>query len=180
MTKDGKRLIRDFLVVALSIGLAVLAVRSGLVHDWLVNVQEWRYFGTFIAGLFFTSIFTVAPATAVLAEIAQDGNLWLTAVIGGLGALVGDYFLFWLVRDHLTDDFLGLFPRKSLHHALRLARVRWLLVVLGAIVVASPLPDELGLAMMGFSKLEHKWFIPLSWAMNSLGILAIGVIARAL
>jgi len=46
--------------------------------------------------------------------------------------------------------------------------------------VISPLPDELGLAMMGLSKMKTSLFIPISFILNSLGILAIGLITKLL
>ena len=56
---------------------------------------------------------------------------------------------------------------------------RWLIAFLGALIIASPLPDELGLTMMGFSKIKTSLFIPISFLLNSLGILIIGLIAKA-
>jgi len=47
-------------------------------------------------------------------------------------------------------------------------------------VVASPIPDELGLAMMGLSKMRTSLFVPVSLVMNSAGILLVGLVARAL
>ena len=49
----------------------------------------------------------------------------------------------------------------------------------GAIIIASPLPDELGLAMMGLSRVPIAAFIPISYTMNFLGILLIEFIAGA-
>jgi hypothetical protein len=51
---------------------------------------------------------------------------------------------------------------------------------LGALIIASPLPDELGLVFLGISKLKTRYFLPLSFVLNFFGILIIGLIAKSL
>jgi len=63
---------------------------------------------------------------------------------------------------------------------LHLRLFRWSMVLFGALVIASPLPDEIGLAMMGLSKVKTLLFIPISFSLNAFGILIIGLIARTL
>ena len=43
----------------------------------------------------------------------------------------------------------------------------------GAIIVASPLPDELGLIMLGVSKLKYREIAVLTYILNTAGILLI-------
>lgn len=62
----------------------------------------------------------------------------------------------------------------------RLRIFRWSIAFLGALVIASPLPDELGLMMLGFSKIKTSFFVPISFLLNFLGILVIGLIAKAI
>ncbi|MFH1990444.1 MAG: hypothetical protein ABIJ19_01135 [Patescibacteria group bacterium] len=68
---------------------------------------------------------------------------------------------------------------EKLISIFKLRIFRWSLAFLGALVIASPLPDELGLMMLGFSKMKTSLFVPVSFLFNSLGILIIGLIARA-
>ena len=49
---------------------------------------------------------------------------------------------------------------------------------LGALLIASPLPDEFGVALMGLAKMPTSEFVPISFSLNFLGILVIGVLAR--
>ena len=46
---------------------------------------------------------------------------------------------------------------------------------LGAIIIASPLPDELGLVMLGDSKLKYREIAIISYVLNTAGILLIVV-----
>ena len=56
---------------------------------------------------------------------------------------------------------------------------RWLTFLVGGLIIASPLPDELGISILGFSKMKVSWFIAISLVFNFIGILLIGVVARA-
>ena len=115
--------------------------------------------------------------------MAQTNSILLMAFFGGLGALLGDLIIFCFVKNNLSEDFLYLIKKtksERLMSIFRLKLFRWLIPLLGAIVVASPLPDELGLMMMGLSKMKTALLIPLSFLLNSLGILIIGLIAKAI
>jgi hypothetical protein len=176
-------LFRDLAIVIFSVIIAALLVKTGVLENLLANTKDFKIFGSFIAGIFFTSIFTVAPATVVLGEIARANSLLVTVFLGGLGAALGDLLIFRFVKNSLVEDFASLVKKsgfKRLPAIFRLKSFRWFLAFLGALVIASPLPDELGLAMMGLSKMKISVFIPLSFLLNSLGILIIGLIARSL
>ena len=137
---------RDLGIVIFSIVIAVILVKTGAPKSLLTSTQELNFIGSFVAGIFFVSVFTAAPATVALAEIAQANSIFWAAFFGGTGALVGD---------------------------------RWLIPFIGALIVASPLPDELGLTMMGLSKMKTSLFIPLSFLLNFFGIMTVGLIAKA-
>lgn len=179
--KGGIYVIRDLGLMALGIFVAVAMAGSGGVEEILAKTQTTRFLGSFLAGLFFVSIFTVVPAGVVIVELTKSGALWEVALIGGLGALVGDLLIFRFVRDSLADDLFYLLKKvgiKRLSAILRLKAARWVMPFVGALIVASPLPDEIGLTMMGLVRLKTIYFIPISFALNSLGILVIGLVAR--
>ncbi|KKR47070.1 MAG: hypothetical protein UT80_C0011G0001, partial [Parcubacteria group bacterium GW2011_GWC1_40_13] len=71
-------------------------------------------------------------------------------------------------------------PQKRLFSIFRPKLFKWLIPFIGALIIASPLPDEAGLAMMGLSKMKTSVFIPISFALNFLGILAIGLFAKGM
>jgi hypothetical protein len=181
MKKQNNNLIKDLIIIGLSVVVAVTMLKTGALKFFLFSTKKISFLGSFIAGMFFVSIFSAAPATAVLAEIAQSNSVFWVAFFGGLGALVGDLVIFRFVKDKLAEDFYYLIKAtkaERLVSVFKLKLFRWLIPFLGALVVASPLPDELGLAMMGLSKIKTSLFIPLSFLLNFLGILVIGFIAK--
>ena len=177
------RTIGESALFLFGIFIAVYLVKTGAIHRLLDAVQGMEIIGSFIGGLFFTSALTTAPATIVLGEIARDNSVLLTALFGGLGAVIGDFVIFRLIKDGLSKPIAHIFKKtglKGLFSAWRLRRFGWLISFIGAVIIASPLPDEIGLAMLGLSKIKTAKFIPLSFALNSLGILIIGLVAKTL
>ena len=65
---------RDLGIVVFGILLAVIMAKTSAVNDALASVSELRFLSSFIAGLFFVSVFTVAPASVVLVELARTGS----------------------------------------------------------------------------------------------------------
>lgn len=169
--------------VVASIFFAVLIVRSGVVHALIASTDGFAQVGSFIAGLFFTSVLTTAPAIVVLGELSLDAPLLSVACIGAIGAVCGDYLLFWLVRDAVSKDVNYLINHSGIRRLPALFRTKLfhrLLPLLGALVIASPLPDELGLALLGLSHIRKERFLLISFIMNFVGILIIGMVARSI
>jgi hypothetical protein len=177
---ENNTICRDVVLVGASVCVAVFLVKIGALEHLLASTRGMVFVESFIAGLFFTTVFTTAPAVAFLGEIAQANSLLWTALWGGCGALVGDLVLFHFVKQNVSRDFLcllGTEKSKRFKAILKFSVVRWVLPLLGAIIIASPFPDEIGLALMGFSKMSTRMFIPISFCFNFLGIVLIGLVA---
>ena len=179
---EKKFLIQDIGIIFLSVLVAVILVKTEIISKILTSTKELRLLGSFVAGMFFTSIFTTAPAIATLGEIARANSLALTAFFGGMGAVVGDLIIFRFVRDKLSEHLMELIKHegagKRIKALFKLRLFRWLTVLAGGLIIASPLPDELGISLLGFSKMKTLRFIPLSFIFNTLGIFLIGLIAK--
>ena len=158
-------IVQDIEIILFSVLIAVILAKTGAVKELLTATKEAEIVGSFLAGIF-VSIFTAAPATVALAEIAQSNSILLVAVFGGIGALIGDLIIFRFVKNHISEDITYLINKsktKRLTSVFSLRSFRWLVPFLGALVVASPLPDEIGLTMMGLSKMKTALFVPLSF-----------------
>lgn len=178
MTKRNRNfLFQDTGIIVLSVLVAVLLVKTGAV-------SELSRIGSFVAGMFFTSIFTTAPAIVTLSEIARVNSIFSTALFGALGAVTGDIIIFLFVRDRFSDHLGILLSHtsawKRFGALFRLKTFRWITFLVGGLIIASPLPDELGIGVLGFSKLKLSRFVWLSFVFNFIGIYIIGSIARSL
>jgi hypothetical protein len=176
-------LVKDGLLLAFSILLAVFIMKTDVVHMAISYLHELEYIGSFLAGALFTSVFTTPPSIIILGKLAQENSPWIVALFGGLGAMCGDFILFRFVRDRVSKDLEYLFklPRAkrvvSIFNTI-LPRVLW--PFLGALIIASPFPDEIGIMLMGLSKIDQRLFLPLSFMLNAIGILLIGFAANTL
>lgn len=171
-------------IVALSVLIAVIFATTDILTKILASAQELKFLGSFIAGAFFTSVFTVAPAAVALGKIAQANSLFQVAIFGAAGAVVGDSIIFRFVRDRLSEHLAELTKHrgawKKIGMLFKLKSFRWLAFFVGGLIIASPLPDEIGVSLMGFSKMKTLWFIPISFLFNFAGILLIAIAAKAI
>ncbi|RJQ29844.1 hypothetical protein C4571_00270 [Candidatus Parcubacteria bacterium] len=177
-------IMKDLGIVVLSVVIAILLARTDILKDLLTSSAESVILGSFIAGIFFTSIFTTAPAIVILGELAQANSIFLVAFVGGIGSMIGDLLILKFVERSVVDDLLELLKRASgrerFSHIMKFRLFRWFLAFVGALIIASPLPDELGLFFIGLSKIKISFFAALSLVMNFAGIFLIGLIARSL
>lgn len=180
--KKYQGLARDVALVLASIFFAVWAARTGFAES-LVTATEHVFLTSAVAGFFFTSLFTLAPATVALAALGEFHPHIQIALTGALGAVIGDLLLFLFVRERISDDLTLLFSGKrwkGLRKLMRKPLLHWLLPFTGALIIASPLPDELGLTMMGISRVSMAAFVPISFTMNFLGIMLTLYIASSI
>jgi hypothetical protein len=181
MENSKSNIARDLLIIILSIAIAIILVKTGILDKMLIGLQEWKFLGIILAGALFVSIFTAVPAGVVLFEAAAAGSVWEVALFGAIGALIGDFLIFRFVKNNLVESVKSLISqarRERIISIFELKIFRWLFPFFGALIVASPLPDEIGLAMMGFAKMETKFFIPISFFLNFIGILILGLLAK--
>lgn len=164
--------------------LAVLVII--LILYFLLNNPATRIFiesfgslglwGAFVAGIFFVSSFTVTIAGVVLFFIAQNTNPLSVALIAGLGAVIGDFLIFRFFKDRVFEELRPLFRKiggSRLAKALKSPFLRWLSPILGAVIIASPFPDEIGVGLMGLSKMKAWQFMFLAFILNAVGIYVI-------
>jgi len=169
--KAKKELVKDIIFIGLSAVLALWLLKLGVI-DGLVNALGGGELASFISGIFFTSSFTIVPSAAALTRI-EDVSRLTVALWGAAGAVVGDLFLFLFIRDRLAVHMVSaLRPSviKHILHSFHFGFLKWLGPLVGALIIASPLPDELGLTMLGLSKTKISVLLPVSFLMNLLGI----------
>lgn len=143
-------------------------------QDFIVGLG---YSGTFVAGILFVYGFTAAPATAIFLILAQHQNIYLASLIGGLGALIGDLFIFSFIRYSLDDEIKKLKKEKIvlyINHKTPNIFKKYLAPVIAGFIIASPLPDEIGVSLLAASKsISLKVFSVISYVLNTVGIFVI-------
>lgn len=174
---------RDIAVLILSVLVAIWIVQGDVVKQLESALGLFSLVAVFVAGFFFTSMLTVAPATAALAGFSQDMPVLLVALVGGVGAVLADAIVFKLFRDHIGEDVaivMRTLKIRGFAHFRRSTVARRTLSIIGAILIATPLPNEIGVSLLGASRLSSKTFVLIVFALNSFGILLVGLAARTL
>ncbi|MBI3985140.1 MAG: hypothetical protein HY344_04385 [Candidatus Levybacteria bacterium] len=167
---------RNLTFLFLSIVFALILSRSEQFHTFLLRFGELGYIGGFIAGIFFTSSFTVATATVILLILAETLSPIELGILAGLGAVLGDLTIYKFVKDDLVKEIDGIYERlggNHINHVLHTKYFSWTLPVIGAFIIASPLPDEIGVSLLGISKVKVYKFIIISFIFNTIGVLLV-------
>lgn len=171
-----------FLLAFLFVVVYLVITRSGFA-EVRAFVPQMGYFGTFIAGMLYTYAFTSAPATGILFLAGETQHFVIGALIGGLGAIIGDLLIFKFIRLGFDDEIERLRQSRFVEitsNGMPAWLKKYLVPILGCVIIASPLPDEIGVSMLAFSTMSTRIFLLLSYILNTLGIgviLYLGAIA---
>ncbi len=167
---------RNLAIFALSVIVAVVISRLEIFHMFLLSLGELGYIGAFIAGILFVSTFTVATGAVILFVLAEKLPFYILAIIAGVGAVVGDLTIFHFIKYSIIDELKFFYYKLGGAYCNRVLHTKyfmWTLPVLGAFIIASPLPDEIGISLMGISKMGTYKFIVLSFLLNTIGIMLL-------
>lgn len=169
--------------VLISVLVAIILAQNETFKSWLLNLGSLEYIGTLFAGILFVSSFTVSISIVVIGIMTENIHPMALGLIGGVGAVMGDYLIFKLVRSNIQNELVILFGKEATSHVKALIHskyIAWTLPILGVFILASPLPDELGVSLLGISKMSEARFILISYLSNTVGILMIASVARVI
>ncbi len=177
MRKSTSHGYKNIVFLLLSLLLAYFVFRNEILHSYLLHLGNLGYIGAFLAGILFVSTFTVATGAVILLVLAETLSPIEIGIIAGLGAVVGDFVIFRFVKDDLAREIKSIYDRLDTNHHLKKVfqtkYFSWTFPVLGAAIIASPLPDEIGVSLMGISKLKTHQFLLISFILNAIGIFLV-------
>jgi hypothetical protein len=154
--------------------------QNSSVNSFVSNLGALSYLGVFIAGILFSFGFTTPIAIGFFITL-NPSNLFLVGVIGGLGALISDLFIYKIIKLSFMDEFRELekavlfkegyyLINKTIRGKIKL----YLTYAFAGIIIASPLPDEIGVGMLaGLTKIKPNILAIISFIFNTIGILII-------
>ncbi len=168
----------NWALIIISIIIAFGLSRHQPFNDFLLGLGDWSYLGIFFAGILFVFTFTVASAVIVFHALGEVISPWMIGLIAAFGAVIGDYLIFILIRKYIrgyTERLANRFPKflKSKNKYFQ-----WMLPVIGVLIVALPFPDEVGMALLGISKIKPYQFIILAFVLHAIMIALIAMTAQ--
>lgn len=173
-----KKLIIDTSIFILSLAFAWYFLRNGFLNSLIMMVLPLKFVAEFTAGLLYASFLTSPIAIAMIVVLAKSNNPLTLALLAGLGAAVMDLLIIRFLRKNLSQE-IDLIARelrfKKINNFLSKWKLDCITPIIGAIIIASPLADELGLLMLGVSKLKYPEIAVLTYILNTAGILLIAI-----
>lgn len=169
-------------LLIVSLALLYYFAGSDLVKQTITTIGQLGYLGAFITGVFLVSTFTVAPALVVLYHLAEALNPLEIALLAGIGSVVGDYLIFRFLKDKVFQELKPLFLALGGSYFVDMFKTpyfAWLTPLIGASIIASPLPDEIGVGILRLSKMKTWQFLLLSFLLNATGIFLIVLLAES-
>lgn len=137
--------------------------------------------GAFLSGFLFIFTFTVATGALVLSDLSKTLSPAIIIPLAALGAVIGDVFIFYFVRKGVVEEITPIYEKITGHHLKKLLHTKyfaWTLPVIGALIIISPLPDELGISLLGFSRIKVFKLVLISLFSHSIGMSLIVSISR--
>ena len=164
---------KNVLFLLLSIAFGLMIFRQPVVGQQLRSLGSLSYLGVFVAGMFFTSTFTATISVLILTDLAKKLPLLTIVPVAGMGAVLGDFLIFFIVKKNVVKEIRPIYDQVIGNHFRKILHTKyflWTLPVLGAILIASPLPDELGISLLGLAKTKTSRLFLISLLSHAMGM----------
>jgi hypothetical protein len=169
-------------LVAIILVLFILVLDTAIVRAFFEFSTSLGLASAFLAGMFYVSLFTAAPAVIMLVELSKTINIVPLVLFASLGSVVGDLIILKIFQDNIYEEmkYLG----KRLGIGIKVNRkqrkaVNWIMALSGIFVLGSPLPDEVGIAMLGMTQYSKARILAVAFLANLVGITFIVFAASA-
>jgi hypothetical protein len=122
--------------------------------EWIEQFNNLGHVGAFISGALTSLGFTTPFGIGLLINLKFQ-NILLAVLIAGIGATVADLLIFKVIKNSFMDEFKQLEKTKVIREIDGIVKKNksvlirhYLLYIFAGIVLATPLPDELGVSML--------------------------------
>lgn len=167
----------------IAIVVFILLIDTSIMTTTFDFFGQLGLLGVFFAGVLFVSVFTAVPAVALLLSFTEI-NPVVVALIGGLGSMIGDYLILKLFEDKVAYELKPIAIKFGIPQSIAYLQGRkstlGFVRIVGAVIIASPLPDEIGIGLLGIGKLNKLGFLVICYVLNTIGILLLLLSVRSI
>lgn len=167
----------------LFVGLIILAYyifTKPFVSGWIDFFVKLNNLGIFISGILIPFGFSAPFGIGLLTKM-HPSSILIAAIIGGFGAMLGDLIIFKTIKFSFIDEFKRLERTKAIRKIEAIAKenkhvkvMHYLLYIFAGIVIASPLPDEIGVSMLaGLTTIKPLKLAVISFFVHTAAIFLI-------
>jgi len=152
---------RNIFLLLLGLFFTYLLYRSSLFPSLISFLVRFGYLGGLLGGFLFSSTLTALVGLLLILSLAPHLNIFGLVSAAALGAVIGDIVIFYFIRnkiDHDSSFAPQLFTRYHLTKLFHSRYFSWTLPIIGALIIMSPLPDELGISLFSVSHVPVEEF----------------------
>lgn len=175
---------KNIILIIIGISLAIFLAQNQSFNQFLTHLGKFGYISAFFAGMLFASTFTIAAGGVILLTLAKTLSPLELTIIAGLGGVTFDFLVFKFVKDKVNAEVTPVFEKfLHRHHFRKILHTKyfgWTLPVIGVFIIASPLPDELGVSLLGLSRMNPFYFLAVSLTSHLIGMGTIIASSRLL
>lgn len=144
--------------------------RLGIVESFAGGFAETnRVIFVFIAGALYSFSFTAAIAVVLFSNITiVQGDILPLSIIAACGQLLMDVTLLRFLKGFMDEELSD----KTKRFVARITNKRpmqFLFQIIGAVIIISPLPEELGLTFLGISHLSYWRILMITYVLDIVG-----------
>jgi hypothetical protein len=166
----------NILMLFLGLALAIILSRSSQFNNFIQGLGQFGYISAIIAGAMFVCTFTVATGAYIIFTLAKTLSPVELILFGMIGAVIFDMLVYKTIKNTVDKEILEAFNTPRFSHFKKILHTKyfaWMAPLIGLLVFLSPLPDELGISLLGLSKLRTYQFFFISILNHSLGMFLV-------
>jgi len=168
-----------FILIVLTL-LAYYLFTQSFVSELIEIFNKLGHFGVFLSGMLTSFGFTAAFGIGLLSKINPE-NIWIATLIAGVGATVIDLLIFKIIKLSFMDEFKKLEKTKFFSEIEHLVKKNksvlirhYLLYIFAGLVLATPLPDEIGVSMLaGLTTIKPFKLAVIGFVFHSIAMFVI-------
>ena len=172
---------KNIVFLVFGILLAFFFSQGQWFNSFLLRLGNFGYLSAFFAGMLFVSTFTVATGALILLTVAKTLPPFWLILIAGLGAVLSDFLIFYFVKDDVMKEITPIYDQITGSHLKKILHTRyfaWTLPVVGALIILSPFPDELGVSLLGISEIKPQKFLLISLLSHTIGMFLLVSVSK--
>ena len=168
------------LLLILSIVASYLLFSQTGISNFISGLDPRDYLSIFIAGVLLSFGFS-APFGIGFFILMEPSNIFLAAAVGSLGSVLGDMLIFTTIKSSFVEEFKQLEKKKAIKKIEQIVEKNkhvlirhYLLYIFAGIMLATPLPDEIGISMLaGLTTIKPLKLTIRSFILHALFILLV-------
>ena len=166
-----------FALLIASIAISYYLFNLEGVKEAVININQFSYISHFLAGILLSFGFTT-PLGVGFFITSYPAIILLATFIGGIGAMIGDMIIFKTMKFSFMNEFKELERKKIIKKIEKIVEKNrhvlirhYLLYIFAGIVLATPLPDEVGISMLaGLTTIKPLKLAVISFLLHSTSI----------